>query len=403
MNRLIKSQLALEEARGELGTLLDTEMETRSSSFDGDVETAKNKVKAMQFGLEAAALLEPDDHERHTETVDSEELELRGLVGKANVGNIMAAAIQGTPTEGPERELQQHYGMGGMSIPMSLLETRAETTIAGDNTNVARPVLGQLFPTSIASFAGVSVETVPSGEAGYPVITTGATVQALAQGASGTESTGAITITTLVPKRLQASLRYQREDAARLSYLDASLRENLSMALAAKLDEQILNRATVGLLTFGTAPTVNGATVSNLAHALAALYGSVDGIYAQTASEVRLLLGDNTYPALGKELVGSVTVGDVTVGISFSLEKLGELSGGVRVSTHVPDYASNRQDALAIIGPPRRNAVAAVWSNLDLVVDPYTAAADGEVIITVYMMQDSAILRTDGYKRYRFK
>ena len=31
------------------------------------------------------------------------------------------------------------------------------------------------------------------------------------------------------------------------------------MALAAKLDEQILNRATVGLLTFGTAPTVNGA------------------------------------------------------------------------------------------------------------------------------------------------
>ena len=91
------------------------------------------------------------------------------------------------------------------------------------------------------------------------------------------------------------------------------------------------------------------------------------------------------------------------MGISFSLEKLGELSGGVRVSTHVPDYASNQQDALAIIGPPRRNAVAAVWENLDLVVDPYTAAADGEVIITVYMMQDSAILRTDGYKRYRFK
>ena len=90
MNRLIKAQLALEEARGELGTLLDTELETRSDSFDGDVETAKNKVKAMQSGLEAAALLEPDDHERRTETVDSEELELRGLVGKANVGSIMA-------------------------------------------------------------------------------------------------------------------------------------------------------------------------------------------------------------------------------------------------------------------------------------------------------------------------
>ena len=37
----------------------------------------------MQSGLEAAALLEPDDHERRTETVDSEALELRGLVGKS--------------------------------------------------------------------------------------------------------------------------------------------------------------------------------------------------------------------------------------------------------------------------------------------------------------------------------
>ena len=249
--------------------------------------------------------------------------------------------LRASPLKAQRESYSNITAWAACPFPLSLLETRAETAISGDNPNVARPVLGQLFPTSIAAFAGVAVETVPSGEAGYPVITTGATVEALAQGASGTESTGAITITTLVPKRLQASLRYQREDAARLSYLDASLRENLSMALAAKLDEQILNRATVGLLTFGSAPTVNGATVSNLTHALASIYGSVDGIFAQTASEVRLLLGDNTYPALGKELVSTLTVGNVTIGTSFSLEKLNEISGGVRVSTHVPDYASN--------------------------------------------------------------
>ena len=391
--------MALESARADLGKILDKEIEERGDSFDSDVDTAKNKVRAMQSELEAAALLEPDEHEHRSETVTSEDLELRGLIGNANAGRIIEAAIRGHATEGAERELQQHYGLSSMSLPLSLLETRAVATVTGDEPNESRPVLGQLFPSSVAAFAGVAIETVAVGEAGYPVISTGATPEELAKSAAGTESTAAIVITTLTPKRLQASLRYQREQAQVLPYLDDSLRENLSMALASQLDKQILNRATEGLLTFGTAPTKNGGSVSNFSHALDAIYSSIDGSYASMASEIRMLLGTATFSDLGKALLTASAVPAI-----LSLEKLSQLCGGVRTSGHMPVAdATNGDEALVIIGPPRRNAVAAVWPGVDLVVDPYTSANKGEIVVTALMMQDSAVLREAGYKRLRFK
>ena len=161
MNRLVKAQVALEGARADLGKLLD--LETRGETFDTDLDTAKGKVSAMQKELEAAAMLEPSDNERRSETVDSEELELRGMVGRSNVGRIFEAALKGEATEGAEAELQKHFGMGAHSVPLKMLETRAAATLTGDEPNETDGILAQLFPSSIAGFAGVAMDTVPTG------------------------------------------------------------------------------------------------------------------------------------------------------------------------------------------------------------------------------------------------
>ena len=86
MNRVIKAQLALEEARKEMGGLLD--LEERADDWTDKVGASKARILAAQSELEAAALLEPEPHEKR-ETTTPEDRELRSLHGKASVGRMV--------------------------------------------------------------------------------------------------------------------------------------------------------------------------------------------------------------------------------------------------------------------------------------------------------------------------
>ena len=148
--------------------------------------------------------------------------------------------------EGREAELSAAFGLPMDSFPLQLLtdsrriEDRAIATISGDTQGNAQSILAQIFPGSAAAFLGITAETVPAGQALYPVLSTGATVESPDKGAATTESTGAITVKTLVPSRLSAALRYTIEDAALLSGMDASFQDNLRDALGSDLDGKVV-------------------------------------------------------------------------------------------------------------------------------------------------------------------
>ena len=97
---------------------------------------------------------------------------------------------------------------------------------------------------------------------------------------------------TLAPERLQASFSYSRTDAARFAGLDASLRLALNPAGSKRrLDDQAIS-GTDGLLT-GTNLGNNNvtATTSFALYLSGLLYGRVDGRYARTPGDVRVLVG----------------------------------------------------------------------------------------------------------------
>ena len=50
-----------------------------------------------------------------------------------------------------------------------------------------------------------------------------------------------------------------------------------------------------------------------------------------------------------------------------------------------------------------RNAVAAVWEGLELIRDPYSGAAKGQVALRAIALWDFAILRADAFKRIRVR
>ena len=218
-------------------------------------------------------------------------------------------------------------------------------------------VIPGVFPMSVASFLGIDMPTVGVGEAVFPVLTKNAEVKVPAENAAAAETTGSFSADVLSPARLQASFFYSREDRARFMGMDASLRENLSMALADGLDLQVM-AGTNGLLTGANLANHAAGGVTGFAdYKSQLLYGRVDGTYASGAGDIRIAVGAGTYAHAASQY--RATEADRSV-----LDTLMAASGGVRVSAHVPAVSNaNKQNAVVRLGM-RRDMVAPIWEGV---------------------------------------
>ena len=144
---------------------------------------------------------------------------------------------------------------------------------------------------------------------------------------------------------------------------------NLSDALQSGMDKYILTKTDLGLLDFGTDPTPETG-VETFARYRAAIYSSVDGRYAMESGGVRLLVGPKTYENMSTIYRGNNAD-------DSALDSLMRISGGVRVSAHVPAPASNIQQAVTARGMGLRHAVGPIWSGIDLIFDNVTSRGQG--------------------------
>ncbi len=388
--------LALSEIREKVNTFAE-------DGASEDLDRLKKESIEFEGKYRAAVTAEENGEERRSQ--GSEHREYLGLLSGASLGKMISAVASGRQVDGAESELLRHHNLPGNAIPLAMLAAEPEkfaiATLTGDEPASTGEVLGTVFPQSVAQWCGVVGSTVPTGQRQVPVLTAGADASALAKAAPVTESAATFAITTLVPRRISASVRYAREDALTFGYLDDALRANLRNAIADEIDKVLLTRATnpKGLLAFGTAPTKNDASTTNISHALAGIFAGVDGKYASMASEVKLLLGPSTYSDLG------VSIFDPGSGL-LGQEKLSAICGGLRVSANVPTKdASTGEDAVIVKGMGRRNCVSALWDSIEIMIlaDPFTNAAKGEVILTASAFFDFAILDEGGFARLRFK
>ena len=329
----------------------------------------------------------------------SEARELAALIADANVGNIFEATIEHRSTDGREAELQAHYGLAANAIPLALLiEHRAVTPAPADVGQMQSEIIPGVFPMSCAAFLHVDMPTVGVGEAVYPVLATNAVVGTPAENAiptgTGIDSEGATTgsfsAEVLSPSRLQAAFFYSREDRARFRGMSEALRMNLSDALSDSLDRQILV-GTNGLLTGTNLANHNAAAVTSYANYRSQFaYGRVDGTYASTVGDIRSVVGQATYGhAAG--VFRSTNAGD-----RAALEDLMDVTGGVKVSAHVPGVTGNKQLAVIRLGS-RRDMVAPIWEGVTLIPDEITKASSGQIVVTAVMLHAVKILRQAGF------
>ena len=400
MTHLQKIQLRQSETRGKINAALETPETDRSETWQSELASLTKRMEVLDIEYRAAIVSQTSDPEIEVPADDAEGRELRSLYENADLGNIFVAAFEKRSTSGAERELQSHFGLGSHEIPLDMLrepdggiERRAAATITGDVGISQSPHIGYVYPKSVGAFLGVRQPTVPVGERSYPVLVTPATVHAPAKKAQAAETTGEFEVETLAPRRLQASFKYTREDAAAFGGMSDALRMNLNQALSDKLDKEAVVGAGGFLGTGGlTAPTAPNADVT-FALFRDLVYGRIDGRYASVAGDVRLVVGAETYQKMASIYRGNNAD-------DSALDSLMRVSGGVRVGGHVPDATTNNndQELIAAIGS-EMNAVSPVWQGVSLIIDEVTMAKEGEIIITAVQLFNFAILRDDGFAR----
>ena len=395
---------AIEEAQSEIRTRvleiraipedkLTDALRTERDTLDKQYAAGEVKFRASIKAMKA-------EHSEGT-PVDSEALELRQLTDRASVGGLGAIAggvLSNHACEGEARELQQHYRLKANQVPLSLMRTpMVEDRTSGITPGPAnagadqRPIIAAIFPQSVAAFLGINGQSVGVGEQAFAVVSTSASPGAPAEGADQAHSTAAFESAALVPARLQASLFFSVEDAARIQGLSDALRANLSDALSDELDDQILTNSTNGLFSGSNLADNDASAVGTFVTLKKrVVYDAIDGRYAANAGDLRIVMGSASYAFAGSVYRGNNSDVD-------ALESIMGKVAGVRVSSHVPAVASNKQELVVARGAAQHVAVA-LWG-IDLLEDPYSLSKSGEVILTGRMLHAVKLLRADGFRK----
>ena len=358
------------------------------------------KIRAAMVGMEVEYRqeVEAEDAQTGGASFDSgENAEVRGLIQRASAAGIISAVALHHSPEGAEGELQRALGVGGDVVPWQLMEKRAAATFTANTgeASISR-FTGKAFADSIAAFVGCEVVMVPAGEADYPILGTGASVEYQTDSTGVSESTAAFNVEKLTPRnRYQASFAVREQDLIAFAGAGEAITEELRAATRDRLDQDLLTKTGEGLLTVktGTEPPTPG-SASTYENYLSALFGAVDGIHAGDVSQTRLVVDKETYAHMGST---------TATGTSDSVaEKVREIAQ-VRVTPH-GHAAGNYRDAVVAKMGKTPNAVMALFGGgVRILEDPYSRAAEGERRFHGVLYGDLTVLRPAAYNRQRFR
>ena len=410
MNTVQKAMLRLEEKRRELSQLLD--VETRGEDFSDKLAVAKAAIDAVQLEVQAAGLVEPDVTETRTETlVDSEGGEYRELRSKVNFARYIQGALTGGGiTHGPELELNQHLGIPENHFPLEMLAGPLETRAArdGDAGASQAPWLDRVFDNTAAASVGISFRPVAPGVSAYPVTTAGGGPVQRGRSEAVSESTYTVAVTEIKPARRAVHGIYSIEDNARLPGLADAIQRDMGAAMSETVDRVCFNgdlganeggADIVGMKTAGISEkTLTQSAKVKGDELVKAFLAYVDGQYAASLADVRIVSSVGSNQLWGGQ-VHAATVENQTVaqfmranGVNWTVR------GGIDTNTANGDFGAYIGLGRGIDGA----GIAAVWEAAELIRDPYSGAAKGEVQLTLNYLWQLAFPRTSNFKRLKY-
>ena len=428
MTNLAKILLRLSEVRERMNAISQLTGEALTPEIRAEAGTLSTEYGELEIRHRAALVAAEEDESRLAEehnNGDGESAELRGLLRDVSMGDYLSPAAGGVGLAARGAEVNAALELplvgpnGGVAIPWRVLageeprravngtEDRAFTqTSNNDGPTMQRPILQRLFGPGVMDSLGVRLDSVPSGQAEWPLLNAGASPAQTKEGtAVGAATAATFEFASLKPKKLSGSFEFSHELAASVGDIEQALRRDLADAVKSAMSDLIIN----GLAPTNAIPqnvrgfivALGNATDLSAAEAAAADYGGlhslgVDGIHASMEGEVMSVIGDESYKhAAGVYIAGSGESGS---------ELLRRRSAGCMASTYIPDKANMKQSAILHAAGPngggimRGDSVAAIWPTLEVVRDIYTKASQGVILTWISLWDAKVAFRSAAYK-----
>ena len=432
MRKSQEISIKLSEARSRLNKSIETrnavkDGETPSADLISEMDQAAKAISPLEVEYRAAILAEDSEDEKNAKLdPDAEHREADRLLSQSSIMPFLAEGMSsgGQKVEGKEAELRaamlgDEAREGLVPFEMLLPPADPEQRQIEHRVDAATPVaasvktqgsqasvLERVFSRSIAARLLVSMPSVPVGSANYPILTSGTTAAVKNPGTAQDAEAGAFEGFTLDPKRLTARYLFRIEDMYKLRGYESVLRRDLAAVMSDAMDAQIVSGD-------GTAPNVDGflselaapaakATVTAWDEFLAHFTGVVDGLNAYALADIRAIVGSLTFQHTAALFrTGANDNGPREAVGDYVRQKV----GGLSVSSRIPATVSAKEEIniLAKTSYPGRNAVAPIWRAFEVIRDPYSGAASGEIALTAVALWNFKILRETGFGLFRVR
>ena len=376
----------------------DAEIRSLSEEEQEKTEKIKEELKELHDELKnLGRSLEGADEEKEDEPNEGQEennddkinqrmsKNFRLLSAIADVANnrTLSNETRAVVENGAEEMRQAGLSFGGqIQIPVS--EARAAITVADEHDDMVSvevmDVLEPLRAKNVLVEAGAKLMTNLNGDVVVPVMSQ-SNVTWEGETAAAKDGAGTFNSVKLQPKRLTAYVDVSKQFLLQTSdSAERVIREDIINAINSKLEATILGNAS------GTTTQPAGIFYSSSALTSANTYAKL--VDLEATIEDANVMGECKYIMSNKaKAVYRSTAKGATTG-GFVLEN-GEIDGTKVLSTsHVP--------AKCVAYGDFSNVIIGQWGAIDLTVDPYTRAANGEVRLVVNAYFDAKVARPEA-------
>ena len=409
MRKSQKLQLEQSELRESVNGLLAKDEMTDPEREE--METKTKRLQETEGELRAAITLEAaeDSELRNERDDDPETREFRALETRSNVGLYVSAAMSGGRVGGAELEFNQALKLPEDHFPLRLLAPGAEhrAVTGADGATQQTRWVDRLFAEACAMSVGLTFDSVAPGVQAYPVTTAGATPAQRGKAQLTADAGWTVGVTELKPTRNAVRAVFTVEDAARLPTLEEALTRDLRMALVEGVDRAIfIGDATAdpdaGDIVGLTTASIDESTISQTnkvkwPETIAVFAALIDGKHAMSPADLNIVaaVGANTlWMSTSANTNRNESVAQVLQGNGLTWKTRGD----IEAATTAGKFGAFVGLARGIAGA----GVVAVWDSAQLIRDPYSNAAKGEVALTMNHLWATGLPRTANFKRIKF-
>jgi HK97 family phage major capsid protein len=371
-------------------------------ALTADEQTAFDALKAGVTDLEGqearAQFLADAERRMQGQPVDGEHRDRASLEGRVSLLRMLQAATEQRGLTGAEAEFhaeaERRTGRKaqGFFLPMATLETRVNTTTSGNDLvptdHRGDQFIGPLRNSLLARRLGVRVLSGLSGNVSIPKQASATSVGWVAE--SGALSDTGITTdpVTMTPKHAGGVTEMSRQLIMQSSPdIEQLLRDDLAYQLAKAIDSALIvgggSNEPTGVLSTAGIGTANLATLS---------WANVLGM-VKTLEEANTLSASTAWlgaPAAKKKLASTLKESGIA-GYLLEGGRMAELPA--YFTNQVPLNTTPNPDTLRLILGDWAQVLLGIWSEVDILVNPFdsTAYARGGVLVRAMSTVDIAV------------